>query len=1136
MADHSHPDYRTGLIEVVAYSAANSRAYLSAVFAAYRSGQVVLALPHGQERRTVPGTKILERKVFDDDDGWFSDKLILDTRDVPAQISLSSGTTGRPKAILLSHRALSDVVQRINVAMQVDDSIREYVGVPVTFSFGFGRCRAVAAAGGQSYLPQHGFDPNEIRRMLDEGEINAISAVPTLWRIVLANPDIIGDAGRRVKWIEIGSQYMSAEEKAAMKELFPQATIVQHYGLTEASRSTLLDISSSAHALLESVGTPTGDTEIEIKDDLIRVRGPHLAEGLVTGAGVKKIVDEDGWLTTSDRGELRDGHLFYLGRADELINSGGLKIDPTLFEQRLIADLHQTVELGVGRTTDPMRGEKVLIVYSGSEDLVADIEKAAKSVGGDFGLTGTGAVEIRRVAEIPKTATGKVQRGLLQDLEAIGDAQTLGGSADDTSADQRDRLIALWQEVLGVERVETDQSFYDLGGDSLSALTLIIRMETLGLAPDLARGIFDGRTIDDIAGKGQTAPASNQLTHEAAELQKIWAEVLGVDQVATDQSFYDLGGDSLSALTLIMRMEAAGLSTEIARGIFDGKSIDGILGKSETPDINNLQSSLESDTMERVPVSEGTAELRKLWSEVLGVDDIPLDKSFYDLGGDSLSALTVIMRMEALGLAPDVARSIFDGKTIQQIVGSTATEPNEDAGSSEEIERLKVIWSEVLGVETISIDQSFYDLGGDSLSALTLIMRMEAQGMSAEIARRIFDGKTIRDLVGGANVAPAPKPIERSPVATPKADATPLASPTAPTAPSLSLSDTMNAVHATRGLLVLWVIVVHWLPGVLGRLTPNAEEIYQSLIPFLRFGTPGFAMVFGVGIGALGITQYMRNKEQFKKSSQFNTRLIVAGVLVFAAFKFLSRWINGTIDPDMLPSILFYSAISYYAIAMLALPAIMRVVTVGPNRLLTIAATFVGCLIIHDMMQTWVAPLELSGFAELGKILLSAKYGFFRMTSFVMVGVALGWIMRQNHGQPGMARDFCVAGIVTISLGFAVLWQARPETMFDNFSLVEPWHLTIYSGVLMTLISGFCVLNREGSKGISKPFRLLNAFAIASGILALPMFVGHGIVIPFKNILAGLGAPEPIALSVALAAFLIPVGFGYSRLMRFLYR
>lgn len=171
--------------------------------------------------------------------------------DLPAQVTFTSGTEGKPKGIVLSYANLADAADRIIDQMQLTAEVREYVGVPVTHSFGMARIRVISAVGGQSFIPSRGFDPLELARMLEAGEVNSLSAVPTLLRILLQKPQAIGEAGKKLRWMEIGSQYMTAAEKRGVRDLFPNARIVQHYGLTEASRSTFLLISDVSDELLE---------------------------------------------------------------------------------------------------------------------------------------------------------------------------------------------------------------------------------------------------------------------------------------------------------------------------------------------------------------------------------------------------------------------------------------------------------------------------------------------------------------------------------------------------------------------------------------------------------------------------------------------------------------------------------------------------------------------------------------------------------------------------------------------------------------------------------------------------------------------------------------------------------------------
>ncbi|MDQ7746415.1 AMP-binding protein [Hydrogenophaga pseudoflava] len=454
----------------------NSLSFIEHVFSLNERRQPLVSFQDEASAREPLGIVIEDCIVPDAGGGWFRQRHALIRDDLPAQVTFTSGTEGKPKGIVLSYSNLADAAERIIDQMRLTAEVREYVGVPVTHSFGMARIRVVSAVGGQSFIPSRGFDPFELARMLDAGEVNALSAVPTLLRILLQKPQVIGEAGKKLRWMEIGSQYMTAAEKRGIRDLFPNARIIQHYGLTEASRSTFLQISEASDELLESVGRAVGKTEVGISPEgRIRIRGPHVAQWRLEGDQLRALPDSDGWLVTGDLGHLKDGHLFFDGRADDLINSGGVKINPDILEEKIGKLLPQSGRLVVAKVPDALRGEGVLVVAESADMPPTQLKTASSDALKALGLDVGEALHVKVVPSIPQTATGKPLRRLLTEefVQETKQARSTPQAAQPRAND----VLGFFQQFFPGRRIDEGASFEALGGDSLGYIQFSMGFE-----------------------------------------------------------------------------------------------------------------------------------------------------------------------------------------------------------------------------------------------------------------------------------------------------------------------------------------------------------------------------------------------------------------------------------------------------------------------------------------------------------------------------------------------------------------------------------------------------------------------------------------------------------------------------------
>lgn len=460
----------------------NSIDYIRIVLNALNDGYMVVPLRSEDDEPRIAATNVQETVTPVNGGGWFRYLLRLKDDEGIAHVSFTSGTEGVPKGVFLSHCALNDVVSRLQSVMQMNDSVREYIGVPVYHSFGYGRCRHVASVGGQFYIPESGFDPNELSAMLTRGEVNALSLVPSLLRVLIDNSSLLGDERLQLKWLEIGSQAMTAEEKRRVCDVFPNACIVQHYGLTEASRTTLLQIDGAEESVLNSVGKPYGNTQLKINDEgIIYIRGSHVASYMMKEGALLPLLNDQQWFETSDIGELDDaGYLFFKGRVDNVVNCGGQKLSTERLYSAIVAACESDSgdKIAVSRIGHALYGEGFLITCVNSH-LLRQIKGFAAECLYALGIHAKGAIRYYCVDELPKTATGKVQD---KQLVAMYEQHVLS-SGSETELQKNMRIFA---EILGVPVDELDDchTIVDVGIDSLQSVQLSLQLEEiLGYLP-----------------------------------------------------------------------------------------------------------------------------------------------------------------------------------------------------------------------------------------------------------------------------------------------------------------------------------------------------------------------------------------------------------------------------------------------------------------------------------------------------------------------------------------------------------------------------------------------------------------------------------------------------------------------------
>lgn len=368
------------------------------------------------------------------------DAFVEPSPDDTADVLLTSGTTGTPKGVMLTHRNILAAARNINQFIGNTTEDREALALPVSHSFGLARVRCQVLTGGALILTPGFQFPKQMFDAIRTWRATGFSFVPAAWAMLTRLTGArLAEVAPELRYIEIGSAAMPRAEKERLMRLFPHTRICMHYGLTEASRSAFIEFHESADRL-DSIGRPTPNVEIRIVDEeerelgphqigRIGIRGEHVMGGYWAadaGARIQGTLLYSGDLGYRDE----DGYLYLSGRADDVINIGGRKVHPTEIEEALLR--HQQIgdAVCVG-LPDPLTGEAVgafLVAKRGPGELPS-AEALADFLGATLEQYKI-PIAFQWVASIPRNASGKVERKAVAGL--------LSASAPPVDAGARD--------------------------------------------------------------------------------------------------------------------------------------------------------------------------------------------------------------------------------------------------------------------------------------------------------------------------------------------------------------------------------------------------------------------------------------------------------------------------------------------------------------------------------------------------------------------------------------------------------------------------------------------------------------------------------------------------------------------------
>ncbi len=366
----------------------------------------------------------IDKIAFDLDILDFNTKDFDD--DNTALILYTSGTTAKPKGVMLSHKNLDANTSSILDYLKLNDKDSLLVTLSFGYSYGNSLLLTHVKAGGFLYISQDTMFPQNILKTLEANNFSGFSTVGSYLNILLKQDNISDKPFLNLKYMTFAGESTSFNDLKALLDLNLNLKLYVMYGQTEASaRLTYLE-PDMLFLKKGSCGKAIKGVDIRIVDDLGRdvvlgmtgeivAKGDNIMKGYLNDIDSTEEKIKDGWLYTGDLAyQDEDGYIYIVGRKNDLIKYLGHRISPIEIENKInkCENILESAVVEWHKDVDDVK-IKAYVVLKDETRGILNLNEDLKQVLPPFKRPHI----IEVIREIPKTFNGKIKRALLKDSD-----------------------------------------------------------------------------------------------------------------------------------------------------------------------------------------------------------------------------------------------------------------------------------------------------------------------------------------------------------------------------------------------------------------------------------------------------------------------------------------------------------------------------------------------------------------------------------------------------------------------------------------------------------------------------------------------------------------------------------------------